>query len=156
MPKAQQKRQGFVFTGWHMLGVMVLFFGTIITVNLVMAWNATHSWSGLVVQNTYVASQEFNGWLDQAERQRALGWTATVARDEDNRLAIQLDNAPQYTVVTAEARHPLGQAPNRHLTFSPKGDGRFLSQQALPAGRWIVRITAQSGETVWRIEENVE
>ncbi|QZP07174.1 FixH family protein [Caenibius sp. WL] len=144
------------FTGRHMAMILIVFFGIVFAVNFLMARLATSTFGGIVVENTYVASQEFNGWLDQAERQRALGWTATVARDEDNRLAIQLDNAPQYTVVTAEARHPLGQAPNRHLTFSPKGDGRFLSQQALPAGRWIVRITAQSGETVWRIEENVE
>jgi len=144
------------FTGRHMATILIVFFGIVFAVNFLMARLATSTFGGIVVENTYVASQEFNGWLDQAERQRAMGWTATVARDEDNRLAIQLDNAPHHTVVTAEARHPLGQAPNRHLTFSPKGDGRFLSQQALPAGRWIVRITAQSGETVWRIEENVE
>ena len=144
------------FTGRHMAMILIVFFGIVFAVNFLMARLATSTFGGIVVENTYVASQEFNGWLDQAERQRALGWTAIVARDEDNWLAIQLGKAPQYTVVTAEARHPLGQAPNRHLTFSPKGDGRFLSQQALPAGRWIVRITAQSGETVWRIEENVE
>ena len=143
------------FTGRHMAMILIVFFGIVFAVNFLMARLATSTFGGIVVENTYVASQEFNGWLDQAERQQALGWTAIVAR-EDNRLAIQLDNAPQYTVVTAEARHPLGQAPNRHMTFSPKGDGRFLSQQTLPAGRWIVRITAQSGETVWRVEENVE
>jgi nitrogen fixation protein FixH len=56
------------FTGWHMLGIMVAFFGVIIAVNLTMAYNAIHSWSGLVVQNTYVASQEFN---DKAETAKA-------------------------------------------------------------------------------------
>lgn len=144
------------FTGRHMAMILIVFFGIVFAVNFLMARLATSTFGGIVVENTYVASQEFNGWLDQAEQQRALGWTATVARDDRNRLAIQLDNAPHYTTVTAEARHPLGRAPNRHLTFSTDGDGRFLSQQALPAGRWIVRITAQSGETVWRIEENVE
>ena len=28
---AERKEQGFVFTGWHMLGVMVLFFGTTVS-----------------------------------------------------------------------------------------------------------------------------
>ena len=45
------------FTGYHMLGVLVLYFGTIITVNLVMARFAITTWTGLVVENTYVASQ---------------------------------------------------------------------------------------------------
>src|SRR5690606_31679205 len=60
-------RKGFVFTGWHMFGAMVLFFGVIISVNLYMAWQATHTWSGLVVKNTYIASQEFNGKVAEAK-----------------------------------------------------------------------------------------
>ena len=69
----QNKDQGFVFTGWHMLAIMIMFFGTIITVNLIMAWNASHSWSGLVVQNTYVASQQFNGKVALAKELAASG-----------------------------------------------------------------------------------
>lgn len=48
------------FTGRHMLAIMLAFFGVIIAVNGVMATFATRSWSGLVVENTYVASQQFN------------------------------------------------------------------------------------------------
>ena len=55
----------FTFTGWHMLGVIGLFFGTIISVNFYMAYQAVHSWSGLVVENTYVASQQFNAKVEQ-------------------------------------------------------------------------------------------
>src|SRR6185437_10845881 len=62
------------FTGWHMLAVMVLFFGTIITVNIVMAVFANTSWTGLVVQNTYVASQEFNRKAAEGRAQAARGW----------------------------------------------------------------------------------
>lgn len=48
------------FTGWHMLAIMLAFFGTIITVNVTMAWLANSSWSGMLSANTYVASQDFN------------------------------------------------------------------------------------------------
>src|SRR3546814_8186701 len=61
-------RKEFVFTGWHMLGAMLLFFGIVISVNLYMAWQATRSWSGLVVENTYIASQEFNGKVADEKR----------------------------------------------------------------------------------------
>ena len=57
MSAEHRDKPGFTFTGWHMLTIMLLFFGTIISVNVTMAWNAVTSWSGLVVQNTYVASQ---------------------------------------------------------------------------------------------------
>ena len=56
-----EAKKPFTFTGWHMLAIMLAFFGTIITVNFTMAYLATSTWSGLVVKNTYVASQQFNG-----------------------------------------------------------------------------------------------
>ena len=48
------------FTGRHMLAVVFAFFGTIITVNLVMAFLATGTFPGLVVKNSYIASQHYN------------------------------------------------------------------------------------------------
>ena len=48
------------FTGWHMFTIICMFFGTIITVNMILAFNAGSTWTGLVVKNTYVASQIFN------------------------------------------------------------------------------------------------
>ena len=59
---------------------MVAFFGVVIAVNLLMAHYAVSTFSGTVVDNSYVASQEFNGWLGAARAQRALGWTVEVRR----------------------------------------------------------------------------
>ena len=64
---------GKPFTGWHMVVALGLFFGTIITVNLAMAYYANSTWSGLVVKNTYVASQEFNGKVADVRRKRLWG-----------------------------------------------------------------------------------
>lgn len=63
------------FTGWHMLAVLGLFFGTIIGVNLTLAWFANASWTGLVVKNSYVESQKFNAVTTKRLEQEALGWT---------------------------------------------------------------------------------
>ena len=143
------------FTGWHMLGVMALFFGTIISVNLVMAWNAVSSWSGLVVKNTYVASQEFNGWLEKAEKQRALGWDAITTWRPDNRLAVQLSGVPAEAKVSAISRHPLGRLPDREIAFVPNGEGRFLSTSTLPEGRWLLRLEVTATGHRWRREEEM-
>ena len=67
------------FTGRHMLVIMLAFFGVIIAVNLTMASFANSSWSGLVVKNSYVASQEFNEKAAAGRAQAALGWSATMA-----------------------------------------------------------------------------
>ena len=48
------------FTGRRMLAIMVAFFATIIAVNGTMLSLAVGSFRGLVVENSYVASQRFN------------------------------------------------------------------------------------------------
>src|SRR5690349_13105317 len=62
------------FTGRHMLAVVLLFFGTIIGVNIVMVFSATGTFPGLVVKNSYIASQNFNRTLAEARAQDEAGW----------------------------------------------------------------------------------
>jgi nitrogen fixation protein FixH len=47
-------------TGRHVLAITVGAFGLIIAVNVVMAWKAISTFPGLEVENSYVASQEFD------------------------------------------------------------------------------------------------
>ena len=143
------------FTGRHMAMIMVGFFGVIIAVNFTMARYATSTFGGIVVENSYVASQEFNGWLEEAEKQRALGWDAVTTWRPDNRLAVQLSSVPAGATVAAVARHPLGRLPNQTLAFAPNGDGRFLSTSALPDGRWLLRLEVRVAGQHWRREEEV-
>ena len=67
------------FTGWHMLAIMVAFFSVVIAVNLTMAFFARSSWTGFVVENTYVASQQFNEKAAEGRAQAALGWKPELA-----------------------------------------------------------------------------
>lgn len=148
---ADQGRQPRVFTGWHMLGVMVLFFGTIITVNLIMAWNASHSWSGLVVQNTYVASQQFNGKVKEAR--------AFAASGLDGKLSLE-QGAVRYTLtrqgkaetsaekVVAVFKRPVEEHEDVRVEMAHQGDGVFVAATDLKRGQWIADITATSGDKV--------
>ena len=77
------------FTGRHMAAVMVGGFSVIVGVNLFMAWQASSTFGGVVVENSYVASQHFNRWLDQAAQARALGWEARASRLPDGRIALR-------------------------------------------------------------------
>src|SRR5690606_30566305 len=129
----------------HMTAILVAFFGVVIVVNFTMARYATSTFGGVVVENSYVASQEFNRWLDRAEASRALGWEAKTERDENGRLAVALTGAPAGVALSAEARHPLGREPDLGLTFIEVEPGRFVSHETLPAGRWIVRLVATAG-----------
>lgn len=143
------------FTGRHMAAILVAFFGVIILVNFTMARFASASFGGIVVENSYVASQEFNGWLDRAEADRALGWDAISAWRPDGRLAVTLDGVPPGAEVRAEARHPLGRLPDRAFTFEPAGEHRFVSREALPDGRWLLRLEVTAAGRSWRREEEL-
>ncbi|MBS1240437.1 MAG: fixH [Proteobacteria bacterium] len=141
------------FTGRHMAAILIAFFGVVIAVNFTMASYASSTFGGIVVENSYVASQEFNRWLDEAAAEKALGWQADVARAAGGKVAVDLTGAPAGTVLSASARHPLGRLPDRELHFAPLGEHRFISREALPAGRWTIRLEASAGKHVWRAEE---
>ena len=65
--------------GQHVLAFMVGAFGLIITVNVLMAYKAVSTFPGLEVENSYVASQEFDS---ERKAQLALGWTLTPTYDQ--------------------------------------------------------------------------
>ena len=60
------------FTGYHATMMIVGFFAVVVAVNLVMAQFALSTFSGTVVDNSYVASQKYNQWLEQARHQQAV------------------------------------------------------------------------------------
>lgn len=138
------------FTGRHMAAILLGFFVVVASVNALMATLASRTFGGTVVDNSYVAGQRFNSWLAEARAQKALGWTATLARTREGRLEAALA-APAGPVdgaaVTATAHHPLGQAPEIRLGFVPSGGGTYRSSLPIPDGRWIVRLSASKDGT---------
>lgn len=143
------------FTGWHMTAILVFGFGVIVAVNLLMATLATRSFGGVVVENSYVASQNFNAWLAQARADNALGWTATVSRSGDGRLLVETSGAPDGMQAVAELRRPLGRAQTITLPLLSNGIGGFRSRDPLPEGHWLVRLTLRHGADQMRLERPV-
>ena len=136
------------FTGRHMAAILVAFFGVVIAVNVTMAVFAGSTFGGLVVENSYVASQRYNGWLAKARQEEALGWTLDVRRGAAGALEANLaSNGRTMTDahITVLARHPLGRLPERKLGFRALGAGRYESMEPLPAGRWILHVEASAG-----------
>jgi nitrogen fixation protein FixH len=143
------------FTGRKVTAIFVAFFGVIMTVNFTMAHFASATFGGVVVENSYVASQHYNRWLGAAAAQEKLGWSATIARLPDDRVAVRLIGAPEGLSVNAVARHPLGRAPDQALAFVRAADGAYVSTKAVAPGRWMVRLTATAGAAQWREEQEL-
>jgi len=140
-------------TGWHATAALVAFFGVVVAVNLVMAMYATSTFGGVVVENSYVASQKYNDWLAAAERQKELGWKITPGVDKDRRVTVAL--AVEGANVRGYARHPLGREPDVPLSFVAEGDG-FRSVNPLPAGRWTVHLLVKRGNDEARLIETLQ
>lgn len=141
------------FTGYTMAMILVGFFGFVAAVNFTMAKYASATFGGVVVENSYVASQEFNSWLENAKVQDALGWEITSTWRADRRIVVNAVNVPKGATMTANARHPLGRAAVQPLTMIEQPDGRFVSEQRLPDGRWSVELIITAGTHVWRGKE---
>jgi nitrogen fixation protein FixH len=146
-------------TGWHMLSIVFAFFGTIIAVNLVMAFAATGTFPGLVVENSYVASQHYDELLAKSQAQDAAGWQHELSIDEgqiDFRLATAAGTPAADLTVTAYVGRPSTTREDRMLTLTPLGRGRYQSVDALPPGRWELDLEARhGGELVFRTSNEV-
>lgn len=143
------------FTGWHFTGILVAGFGVVVAVNFFMASVAIGSFGGVVVENSYVASQKFNDWLAEAERSNALGWSARVSRDGEGRLLVTSEGLPDGATAYAELRHPLGKSDRISWQLRQADVNSFVSPQALPEGRWLVRLTLAHEGREMRIERPV-
>lgn len=151
-----QARPARPFTGRHMALVMVGFFGVVIAVNVLLANLAVSTFSGTVVENSYVASQEFNRWLGAAKADKALGWKLAIAREGADKVRFTLTDASGRPLtgaaVRAQADHPLGaKAP---VVMTPREVAPGVYEAALPAGRWHVGIEARAMGHVWHAEDD--
>ncbi len=144
------------FTGRHMAAVMVAGFGIVIAVNFTMAALASSTFGGLVVENSYVASQNFNGWLEEARKSESLGWDVDLVRRPDGHIQVLTGGVPGGGELAGEAWHPLGQEADHAVRFKAAGDGSYLSTAPLPAGRWLVRLELTAGGKIWRGERALQ
>lgn len=146
------------FTGWHMTVILVSFFGIVMAVNFTMARMAIGTFGGTVVDNSYVASQNYNRWLAAAEKQDRLGWTVKASLTEDRFIIIhatQNSEPLQGATAVGDALHPLGRAEDVALEFETAPGGQLVSTAPLPAGRWNVQLSVRRGADIYKLAEQL-
>lgn len=149
---AQQRR----IEGKHVLAGMIAFFGVIIGVNLTLAVLANTSWTGLAVENGYVASQHFNAELAEARRQSELGWKPYLGY-RDDRIEVTLMSASNSPLrgfaIEAELERPSTDREDRRIVFSETAPGLYIAEGRLNSGQWDADVTIKdsSGRVLRRI-----
>ncbi|WP_193337255.1 FixH family protein [Devosia beringensis] len=134
------------FTGRHMLLISIAFFAVVIAANLTMAISSARTWTGLVVTNSYVASQNFQTVQDTIARQVAAGWTLQVSYADGlvRFAALDGDGAPlALTGVSAFLRRPVGGHDDTTIALHLQ-DNQYVAAIDLPAGVWDVTVSTDS------------
>jgi nitrogen fixation protein FixH len=150
------------FTGLHMLAIMLVFFGTVIAVNINMAVRANTSWTGLVAKNGYVASIDYQRDREGRKAAAALGWTVAVDETAGHVTFTVLsgeEEAPVYmSAVEALAVRSVTRDDPRPMVFESIGDGQYRNAEALPSGDWVLKASLRKSDTTvpWRAVISVE
>ncbi|MGE0767470.1 MAG: FixH family protein [Hyphomicrobiaceae bacterium] len=154
---------GFL-TGWHVLMMLLAFFGVVFAVNGVFIASALRSYSGVVSVEPYAKGLHYNDRIAAGERQASLGWHATLAVASDGAIALTLvDNAGRPVrgaQLSASVGRPATNRLDRPLTLFETKPGRYTSQAGrLDRGTWLVSVQAASrdgsGEPMYRLRRRV-
>ena len=141
-------------TGRHILAMFVAFFGVVAAVNILMATAATRSWTGLVVENSYVASQHFNDDVAALRKSAELGVTHRL-HIEHGKLVLSLQGADGKPLdaenVQIQFERPFGKTREQNLVATRIAPGQFEAPASLAAGIWNGQLSAPlGGDMIWR------
>ena len=128
-------------TGRHVLAITVGAFGLIIAVNVVMAWKAISTFPGLEVENSYVASQEFDA---RREAQEKLGWTVATAH-ERGKVKLSITDATGAPVEVASLEVLIGRPTEARDDVRPAFTfvgGLYEADVPLEPGQWMLKLVA--------------
>jgi nitrogen fixation protein FixH len=132
-------------TGRKVFAIAALFFGVIIGVNGVLAYQAVSTFPGLEVQNSYVASQTFD-----AERaaQKGLGW-ALVVKAQSDAVTLAFTGADGQPVRPQSLTATIGRATEAADDSVPVfayAAGQYTAPVSLDPGKWILRLEALAAD----------
>lgn len=133
------------FTGKHMLAVMIGFFAVVLTANMTMVYFARSSWTGLVVANSYVASQEFNENTRKMEAMAAVDVHPVVSFTGGTLRVTLLTRAgeaiPAHGVRITLGR-PSDENEDRTVDLAEQAPGTYEAAQVLGNGQWTGTVSA--------------
>ncbi|QUD87536.1 FixH family protein [Phenylobacterium montanum] len=151
----------FRLTGWHVLGLFVLFFGTDIAINTGFIVYAVKTFPGEVAGEPYEAGIAYNKTLAEQAAEAKLGWAARVETpapagrgeailvrwaDKDGRPLTRL-------TVTGDIKRPATEAQNLNLRFAETEPGLYRAVAPAAPGAWDLSVTAANGQGEKRTAE---
>lgn len=153
-------------TGAKFLMILIGFFGVVFAINGYMAYEAIHSFSGVVTASSYEAGQLYEHQIEAAAAQDKRGWkvSAHTVRTKDGTFSLSSDFADKDgkpisdLTVTATLMHPISDRDDRKLTLAANGNGSYSGAvPGIAAGKWQLVLVANDakGEEMFRSENQL-
>ena len=154
MTADDQTPNGKKLKGWHVLLIMLGFFGVIFSVNGVFLYHAITSFPGEDVKKSYVQGLNYNDTLAARAAQAELGWSAAIGVDGET-LVLQLDDRDGQPitnrVAVADLRRRASDAADHTFILQANTRGEYTTEVGMiEKGQWFVRVNVMDydGETV--------
>ena len=157
---AEQPPRWTRFIPWMFVGG----FAIVIAVNGALIYFASSSFSGLETDHAYETGLHYNQSLEAAAAQEKLGWRGEISLSEPTGgtraltvlFADKLERPIDGLKVEAHLLRPSNAGMDLNLVLDGKGNGRYVSDVALPApGNWEIRIVARDNERSWQKSERL-
>lgn len=145
-------RKNKPLTGKKVLIWFLGFFFVVFGANMVMAWFAVTTFSGVQTEDAYARGRDFNQEIARAENQQALGWSISVETkmEGEMRLFVTMTikdasgDALEAMRVEGQVVRPVRKGIDQPAVFAHLGGGRYGSGLALPKpGKWQLQVRVQ-------------
>jgi nitrogen fixation protein FixH len=139
------------FTGRHMLIIMVSFFVVVLMANLTMVYFARHSWTGLAVRNSYIASQEFNAKTVEMTKAAEIKVHIELGKSQVKlSLKDMTGNAMPARSVVLRVGRPSHEGEDQTIPLIAQGEGAFAGDHYLSHGQWSGTVSGEiAGHQNW-------
>ena len=151
--------------GWHVLLMLLAFFGVMLGVNLFMTYEAITTFRGADTDSVYQAGRLFPREMAAARDQTSLNWTvaAHVERSADGVALLtfaprdKLGQPIAGLLVTVRLEHPSDRYRDRTVTLAEQAPGLYGGNLVdVTAGVWDAVFDAAQGDArVYRTRNRV-
>ena len=145
---------GFVLRGKHVLFGVIAMFGVIIAVNMVFAYLAIETFTGLTDKNPYQDGLAYNKVLEARATLHELGWQGSVTfskinSGQDSVTVTLTDGAGEPLsglTLAGQLRRPTHGGMDQTLSWQEDAPGAYTTLVTLPRrGNWDLEVTADDG-----------
>ena len=139
----------FVLKGWHVLAMLVAFFGVDIAINTVFMVKAYGTFPGEISKTPYEDGIEYNATLAQKRAQAALGWRLAAGPDGPGRLRVDAADRTGAPVrglkVSVHVERPATEDGQSDVALREFEPGVYRGETSMPRGAWDLTVTADDG-----------